>query len=179
RIIGSFDEFDVLNGTVFNNNSQKWKRNRQFVTKALMSKKYHLGFISNVQKLFKDFENQWDSGVILDFSTWMSCYKTQITVETVIGKRSYDAESIYTISKGATEYIAMFAFLFFTPRYICNIIMTLWFKSMKQNSIFFNGTIGNIIQELRDEIAKGSSISFNLLDLLLISNTHNDSEYIE
>ncbi|CAG8846278.1 18527_t:CDS:2, partial [Racocetra persica] len=134
RSIGSFNEFDVLNGTIFNNNSQKWRRNRQFVTKVLMSKKYHFGFISNVQNLFKDLENQWDNGVILDFSTWMSCYKTKIAVETVIGKRSYDSESIYTISKAATEYLSMLAFLFFAPRYI-----------------------DNIIQERRDEIAKGSS----------------------
>ncbi|CAG8511441.1 16657_t:CDS:2 [Dentiscutata erythropus] len=164
RSIAASDDIGMIKGTIFNNDFHKWKRNRQFVTKVLLSKKYHLGFIDSVQNLFKEFEKQWDNGVILDFPTWVSHYKTQITVETVIEKLSYSTASIYTISKAAAEYVAMFAFLMFVPKCVSNIVLNLGFRTSKQNSIFLNGTLDHMIQERRDEIANGSTISEEPMD---------------
>ncbi|CAG8832168.1 21236_t:CDS:2, partial [Gigaspora margarita] len=178
--ITAYDEVGISNGIVFNNIIHKWKRSRQFVTKVLMSKKYHIGFINSVQKIFKELEKQWDENniVTLDFSKWVFCYKTKITIETVIGQSLYNLP-FDSISKAASEHIAMFAFLAFVPNCISNIVMLLGFNTMKKNFIFLNGTTSNIIKKRRNEIKNGSPTAFNLLDLLLIANSLNDSEYIE
>ncbi|KAF0510697.1 cytochrome P450 [Gigaspora margarita] len=180
RGIAAYDEVGISNGIVFNNIIHKWKRSRQFVTKVLMSKKYHIGFINSVQKIFKELEKQWDENNIvnLDFSKWVFCYKTKITIETVIGQSLYNLP-FDSISKAASEHIAMFAFLAFVPNCISNIVMLLGFNTMKKNFIFLNGTTSNIIKKRRNEIKNGSPTAFNLLDLLLIANSLNDSEYIE
>ncbi|CAG8471906.1 21743_t:CDS:2 [Gigaspora margarita] len=172
----------MLRGIMFNNVFHKWKRSRQFVTRILMSKKYHYGFINSVQKIFKEFEKQWDENDIttLDFSKWVTCYKAKVTIVTIIGQPLYNLSSFDSISKAASEYIALFAFLVFVPKCISNIVMLFGFNTVKKNSMFLNGTMRNIIQNRRNEIKNGSTTSFNLLDLLLVSNSSNDSEeYIE
>ncbi|KAF0379664.1 cytochrome P450 [Gigaspora margarita] len=161
RGIAAYDEVGILNGMVFNNNGHKWKRSRQFVTKILMSKKYHIGFINSSQKIFKEFEEQWDKNGVttFDFSKWISLYKAKVTISIVIGQPLYNLHSFDSISKAAAEYVGMFAFLIFVPKIV---------------------SIRGIIQKRRDEIRNGSTTNFNLLDLLLITNFSNDSEdYIE
>ncbi|CAG8785389.1 37423_t:CDS:2, partial [Gigaspora margarita] len=182
RGIAAYDEIGLLNAIAFNNNFHKWKRSRQFVTKVLMSKKYHIGFINRSQKIFKEFEEQWDKNdvTILDFSKWVSRYKTKVTFDTVIGQPLYNLSSFDSLSKAASEYIAMFIFSVFVPKIISKIFMFFGFNAMKKDSVFLNGTIRSIIQKRRDEIRNGSTTNFNLLDLLLITNLSNDSEeYIE
>ncbi|CAG8533696.1 3804_t:CDS:2, partial [Gigaspora rosea] len=182
RGIAAYDEIGLLNAIAFNNNFHKWKRSRQFVTKVLMSKKYHIGFINRSQKIFKEFEEQWNKNdvTILDFSKWVSRYKTKVTFDTVIGQPLYNLSSFDSLSKAASEYIAMFIFSVFVPKIISNIFMFFGFNAMKKDSVFLNGTIRSIIQNRRDEIRNGSTTNFNLLDLLLITNLSNDSEeYIE
>ncbi|CAG8795209.1 27783_t:CDS:2, partial [Dentiscutata erythropus] len=182
RNIAAHDEVGITRGVVFNNDFHKWKRSRQFVTKILMSKKYQNGLINSVQKIFKGFEKQWDEKniVTLDFSEWISLYKAEITIATVIGQPLYNLPSFDSISKAASEYIAMFAFIVFVPKVISNIVMLLGFSTMKKKSIFLNGTMRDIIKKRRNEIKDGSPTNFNLLDLLLISNSSKDSEdYIE
>ncbi|RIB30943.1 cytochrome P450 [Gigaspora rosea] len=135
-----------------------------------------------VQKIFKEFEKQWDENDIttLDFAKWVTCYKAKVTIVTIIGQPLYKLSSFDSISKAASEYIALFAFLIFIPKCISNIVMLFGFNTMKKNSIFLNGTMRNIIQNRRNEIKNLSATRFNLLDLLLISNSSNDSEeYIE
>ncbi|CAG8693756.1 653_t:CDS:2, partial [Cetraspora pellucida] len=181
RNIAAYDEVGILKGLIFNNVFHKWKRSRQFVTKVLMSKIYHYGFINNAQKIFKEFEENWDENkeVILDFSTWVSCYKAQITIVTVFGQQLYNLPSFDIISKASSEYMALLAFLVFVPRCVSSIIMLLGFNTMKKRSIFLNGTVHNIIQKRRKEIENGSPTNFNLLDLLLTSNLLNESENIK
>ncbi|CAG8452256.1 15919_t:CDS:2 [Dentiscutata erythropus] len=182
RKIAAYDEFGISKGVIFNGVFHKWKRLRQFVTKVLMSKKYHYGFINSVQEIFKEYENQWDKNdvVTLDISSWVSYYKTKLTITTVIGQPLYNLSSFESISKAASEYIAMMLFVILIPKFISRIVMSIGFRNMKKSSIFLNGTMHEIILKRRNEIKNGSPTNFNLLDLLLISNSSNDSdEYIE
>ncbi|CAG8635917.1 15152_t:CDS:2 [Cetraspora pellucida] len=181
RNTAAYDEVGILNGIVLNSVYHKWKRSRQFVTKVLMSKKYHYGFINSVQNIFKEYEVYWDENkeVTLDFSTWVYNYKAQVSVMTVIGQQLYNLPSLDLISKAASEYIAMFAFLVFVPKIVSRILMLIGFNTMKKRSIFLNGTIKNVVQKRREEIENGSPTNFNLLDLLLTSNLLNDSESIK
>ncbi|CAG8675867.1 20905_t:CDS:2, partial [Dentiscutata erythropus] len=182
RGMAAYDEIGIANGIIFNNDTHKWKRNRQFVTKVLMSKKYQIGFISSCQKIFKELEEQLNKNDVttLDFSEWVSWYKAKETITTVIGQPLYDLPSFDSISKAAAQYVGMFAFLMLVPKIISSIFMRFGFNSMKKKSVFLNGTIRNIIKKRRDEIKNGSTTNFNLLDLLLIINSSNYSEeYIE
>ncbi|KAF0445750.1 cytochrome P450 [Gigaspora margarita] len=43
----------------------------------------------------------------------------------------------------------------------------------------FNGTVDHIIKKRRKEIDNGSPVNFNLLDLLLISNSSHDFQNVE
>ncbi|CAG8612972.1 12734_t:CDS:2 [Dentiscutata erythropus] len=179
---GSNDD-KVFASMVFNNDFPKWKRNRKFVTKILMSKKYHLGFINSVQKIFKESEKQWDDSDVttLDFSKWVAWYKAEITISTVIGQPLlYDSESYDSIAKAAADYLAMFAFLVFLPKFIGTLFMLFGYDTVKKRSVFLNGTMRSIIKKRRDEIKNGSPANFNLLDLLIVTNSSQDSEeYIE
>ncbi|CAG8790212.1 10482_t:CDS:2, partial [Dentiscutata erythropus] len=181
RSIAAYDEFGVLKGVIFNGLFHKWKRLRQFVTKVLMSKKYHLGFINSAQEIFREFENEWDKNdvVTLDISNWITYYKAKLTITTVIGQALYNLSSFESISKAASEYMAMLAFMVLIPKSISKLV-SIGFGGMKKKSIFLNGTMHKIILNRRIEIKNGSPTNFNLLDLLLISNLSNDSEvYIE
>ncbi|CAG8504857.1 18208_t:CDS:10 [Dentiscutata erythropus] len=177
RNLAAYDEVGALKGLIFNNNFHEWKRNRQFITKVLMSKKYHSEFISSVQKIFIELEDHWnESGAItLDLSKWVSNYKTKVAIETIIGQPS-SSYNLLSISKAASEYIAMLAFLVFVPKCISSIVMFFAFSTMKKNSVFLNGTVRSIIENRRNEVKNGSTVKFNLLDLLLIANSPNDSE---
>ncbi|CAG8698164.1 16663_t:CDS:2, partial [Dentiscutata heterogama] len=74
----------------------------------------------------------------------------EVAIATIIGQPLNNLPSIDSISKAAAQYVGMFAFLMFIPKIISN------------------------------EIKNGSTTSFNLLDLLLVINSFNDSEeYIE
>ncbi|CAG8755879.1 13046_t:CDS:2, partial [Dentiscutata erythropus] len=157
RGVAVYNEVGIQNGVVFNNDIHKWKRSRQFITKVLMSKKHQIEFKNSSQKIFEEYEKQWDKndGITLDFSKWISLYKAKVTIATVIGQPLYNLPSFDSISRAAAEYVIM-------------------------ESVFLNGTIRSIIQERRDKIMSGSIPNFNLLDLLLITNSSSNSEgYIE
>ncbi|KAF0477235.1 cytochrome P450 [Gigaspora margarita] len=168
----------ILASMAFNNDFPKWKRNRQFVTKILMSKKYQYGFINYAQKIFKEFEKEWykNDVVTFDFSKWASQYKSQITIETIIGQPLYNLSSYDLIYRDANAYTAIITLLVFVPKVIGSIAMFFYLNAMKSHSIFLNGTIHSIIQKRRNELKNGSTANFNLLDLLLITNSSNDSD---
>ncbi|CAG8853420.1 19403_t:CDS:2, partial [Gigaspora margarita] len=135
-----------------------------------------------VQKIFKEFEEDWDKNYVVtfDFSKWASLYKSQVTIATIIGQPLYNLSSYDSISKAANAYMAMFTVLVLMPKAISSIAMYFGFNTIKKYSIFLNGTIRNIIENRRNELKNGSTANFNLLDLLLITNSSNDSdEYIE
>ncbi|KAF0560064.1 cytochrome P450 [Gigaspora margarita] len=182
RCMNGNNDTRVMASMVFNNDFPKWKRNRQFVTKILMSKKYQYGTLNSVQKIFREFEEEWDKNdvVTFDFSKWASLYKSQVSIATIIGQPLYNLSSYDSISKAANAYMAMFTVLVFMPKALGSIAMYFGFNTLKKYSIFLNGTIRSIVEKRRNELKNGSTANFNLLDLLLITNSSNDSdEYIE
>ncbi|KAF0445751.1 cytochrome P450 [Gigaspora margarita] len=84
-------KFNTSSSFIFNNDYHKWRRNRQFLTKILMSKKFQYGFIYSIQEIFKRAEKQWEGKNCVEFglSKWMSCYQTDVSSITLIGRPSY------------------------------------------------------------------------------------------
>ncbi|RIB08604.1 cytochrome P450, partial [Gigaspora rosea] len=190
------DNFNTTSSFIFNNDYHKWRRNRQFLTKVLMSKKFQNGFIDSVQGIFKRAEKQWEgkNSVTFDLSKWMSCYKTDISSITLIGRPSYSlalfdnndnsestkslVEESLKLTKAVPAYMAMLTLMLYVPKYVFSIVM-LGFKTMMKNNVMFNGTVDHIIKKRRKEIEDGSPVNFNFLDLLLISNSSHDSQNFE
>ncbi|CAG8678961.1 6053_t:CDS:1, partial [Dentiscutata erythropus] len=172
RSFSGSEKFNATYSLIFNIDYHKWRRNRQFLTKILMSKKFQYGFIDSVQEIFKRAEKQWDgkNNVTFDLSEWMSCYKMDVSSLTLVGRPSYSlalfdiidknkstflAEESLQLAKAAPQYLSLLCFMLCVPKCVEDIVM-LGFKTLMKDNVIFNGIVDGIIKKRRQEIENGS-----------------------
>ncbi|CAG8549259.1 670_t:CDS:2 [Dentiscutata erythropus] len=196
----SLEKFGVLKGLIFNNNYSAWHRNRKFVAPVLASPKFLRGFVISIQKLFKESENRWKpvikNGIEFDFSVWIKCFTTDITIHHVTKQPSYSLASFDTnneivqseqvrkslnFTNAVIGFITTATYLLFIPSFVNKYIPG--FRSFKEKcdrSVkYMNDTIIDIIEKRKKELEEGAEIEPDLLDHLLIAHTPRDPDYKE
>ncbi|CAG8538200.1 2516_t:CDS:2, partial [Scutellospora calospora] len=193
--IPAFGKFGLLDGIVFNNDYKSWHRNRNFVSPALASPKFLRGFVISIEKLFRKSEYRWKSiindGIELDFSEWMKCFTTDITISQVTKQPSYSLASFdinneiakseeviksLKFTDAAKSFFSSIPYFLFIPSFMTDYVpgFISFRKKCERNINYMNETIFKFIDKRRKELEEGAELDSDLLDHLLMAHTSVD-----
>ncbi|CAG8523267.1 5196_t:CDS:2, partial [Dentiscutata heterogama] len=193
-----FKKLGLNEGIFFNNDYNTWHRNRKIIARALLAPNFLRGFVFNVQKLFKEYEDKWKltikDGVETDFCIWLKFFTTDIAIVQITKRPTCSLVSFDTsneivpseeekksleLANAVNAFLESLTFFTFTPLFIMNYVpgFTSIRKKGERNISFINNTLINIVNKRKQEFKEGAVTSSDLLDNLLMAHTIQNPEY--
>ncbi|RIA99561.1 cytochrome P450 [Glomus cerebriforme] len=188
-------------GIINNCDINIWKYNRHFFNQAILSPSFNNKSIELTHKLWYDMEKYLnhlnDENIMIDLSSWMHRYSTDMIVEIITGRRSYSLPIYYnTLSKKENKEeipsvaikeseelihrlhyflrnLPIFVFLPYWIRHYVPIIKDKTKDALTNRDWLFQRIL-TIVKERRkeiEEITDDKLLNNDMLTLLIIANT--------
>ncbi|RIA95465.1 cytochrome P450 [Glomus cerebriforme] len=193
-------------GITFNMDLEAWKFNRRILGHTVMSPKFLKENVNFINQICDELENYWlqlGPETIHNFSNWTSCFATDITLTATTGTKSYATAFYYNSLSNSVKveipnsiineflkfmdsiymFISSIMFFFNIPSIIRHhfpIIKSLQ-KKHEINNEWLNIELEKIISKRKQEIENiplDQSINYNVLNLLIITNTERNPDKI-
>ncbi|CAG8572536.1 988_t:CDS:2 [Acaulospora morrowiae] len=195
-------------GILLNNNVNKWKYNRQFLTQAILTSNFLKESVDHTQAIFNEMEECWRIGLkdntIIDFTEWSHSLTTDIIFQLITGKKMWTIvsnilnissepklielqksnEKIISesseISKAFQKYIMGSNSFLYVPRWVRNFVPS--FRAAQREVFeaqsFLYEKLNEIIRERRKEIENTPRDEKLRYDMLTLLITANTDRSI-